>query len=224
MIINVVEYEDDIKITVDNYNARAYKDKDGKYWNKTENEDKEVYAVKKHIKDHYIEEQKYICPYCLQKIVVDHNAIWDAEHIIPKDEHPQFLFTPQNLCVSCKDCNMEKSNKKVLKKNPKRNELPSLSDDYLIVHPHFDIYDRHIKVLKDSLLFIPKNDKGRKTIEICGLLRFVYKYANDIDIPTKVKKKIDDLNNSIQSSKGQELIYSLFLLRELTDRLIKENV
>ncbi len=43
---------------------------------------------------------------------------------------------------------------------------------------HFDDYDEHIKVIEVAGYYIPRTDKGRKTIEKCGLLRFAYKYAN----------------------------------------------
>ncbi|HBQ1036867.1 TPA: HNH endonuclease, partial [Klebsiella pneumoniae] len=59
-----------------------------------------------------------------------------------------------------------------------RRRLPIRSEDYIIVHPHFDDYDEHIKVIEVAGYYIPRTDKGRKTIEKCGLLRFAYKYAN----------------------------------------------
>ncbi len=126
-----------------------------------DSENKNLIEIKKNIKDFYIISQGYVCPYCRQKIEVDHNAVWDAEHIIPKDKFPRFLFSPLNLCVSCKDCNLEKSNKNILK-NDKRKTLPTKSDDYIFIHPHLDFYENHIKIMKSSLFFIPLDSKGKK--------------------------------------------------------------
>jgi hypothetical protein len=145
------------------------------YWEKTH--EGELASLKERIKTHYLETQDYTCPYCRQRIVVSHLATWDAEHIIPKDTHPRFMFEAQNLCVACKDCNLEKLNKNVLI-NSSRRTFPKTSSDYLISHPHFDDYEANIKVISVAGFYLPKTDKGRKTVEICGLLRFLYELAN----------------------------------------------
>ncbi|MFT4924408.1 MAG: 5-methylcytosine-specific restriction endonuclease McrA [Phenylobacterium sp.] len=137
----------------------------------------------------YIRYQDYTCCYCNQKIETKHNGAWDTEHIIPKDKYPRFLFEPKNLSVSCKDCNQEKSNQQVLK-NKTRKTFPKKSEDYLIVHPHFDLYEKHIKILKSSQFYIPKSSKGRKTVETCGLLRFLYKFSEYGNVSLGLKKKM----------------------------------
>lgn len=223
MISESVEYNENMKEIIEKYNSLKFENKSGTYWNQDEKDNPELYKVKKHIKTHYKRVQKMVCPYCLQKIKIDKNTTWEAEHIIPKDAYPQFLFTPENLCVSCPDCNNEKGNKNVLKTKPKRKDLPKNSDDYLFIHPHFDTYEEHIDVMKDSLMFIPKNDKGRKTIEICGLLRFVYKYNNSLKDSTDKIKKIDVLNNGIHNAKDEyEKRYFILLINKLTDEIIKD--
>jgi 5-methylcytosine-specific restriction endonuclease McrA len=160
-----VEYvEEKIKAKVDGYNLLKETEKSGKYWDQPD--DAALAAVKKHIKDYYIGVQDGKCPYCRQQMLVKHNGAWDAEHIIPKDLHPRFLFDPENLCVSCKDCNGEKSNKNVLKNsNYKPKKLPRNKDAYIICHPHFDTYEDEVKVVMNPLFHIPKSEKGRKTIE-----------------------------------------------------------
>ena len=197
MIENAVNYPTGkIRDKVNSYNILKDKDKSGEYWN---NQDDELLSVKKYIKEHYIKIQDYECAYCKQKIVVRHNASWDTDHIIPKDKYPKFLFNPENLCISCKDCNREKLNKNVLI-NSSIKRFPKNSKDYLFVHPHFDDYNLHIKKLDSSLFFIPKDKKGVKTIEICGLLRFVYQYSNYGNISLDFKIKIGELHNELMNT------------------------
>ena len=51
------------------------------------------------------------------------------EHIVYKDEHPQWIFLPENLCVSCYWCNVYKGATEVLK-NPQTVEYPKLGDGF----------------------------------------------------------------------------------------------
>lgn len=216
MIANPVTYEKKIKDKVDSYNKLKKEEKFGSYWDNEK--DKELSNVKKHIKDYYIKVQNYTCPYCQQKIVIKHNGVWDAEHIIPKDEYPQFLLEPKNLCVSCKDCNQEKKNKNVLV-NPNRKTFPTKNTDYKLSHPHFDDYFSNIKILKSSLCFIPLNEKGKKTIEICGLLRFLYKFTNYGNIPLEIKTKIGSFQTELMST--NEPIQEHFILSCIEDLVQK---
>ncbi|HAU4370686.1 TPA: HNH endonuclease [Citrobacter amalonaticus] len=193
MPLNCIVYEGEDLETYRDYNALPNDNKDGRIW---DSEERNICRIKKSIKDYYIIAQDYTCPYCKQRIEVDHNGAWDAEHIIPKSSHPGFVFEPLNLCVSCKDCNNEKRDKTVLENNNRRT-LPIRSGDYIIVHPHFDDYDEHIKVIEVAGYYIPRTDKGRKTIEKCGLLRFAYKYANYGGTSQENKETILTLANGL---------------------------
>ena len=173
--LKAVTYAGDDKSKVESYNCKPKSEKEGKYWD--DQDDRALSKVKKHIKDHYLEVQGYRCCYCQQRIVVSHNGAWDTDHIIPKDTHAAFLFEPQNLCVSCKDCNLIKLNKGVLKK-PNRVRFPRSPQDYTFVHPHFHKYADHIYIVQEAALYLPKTLEGIKLIEVCGLLRFVLKFAN----------------------------------------------
>ena len=195
MSMNAVKYEGEIKGTVDAYNALEKEVQSGDYWNKT---DADIQKVKKHIKDHYKVVQDYTCVYCQQKIVVEHGMAWDIEHIIPKNPYPQFLFTEENLAVACKDCNRIKSDNNVLK-NIKRKRFPKKSEDYIIVHPHFDVYDEHIKIITNQI-YLPIDKKGTNTIEICGLLRFAYQFSNYGTTTIDLKRKMVELTQALQST------------------------
>lgn len=169
------------------YDSKQLSAKSGADWDDKENP--LLVEVKREIKNHYLKAQNYTCAYCQQKMVVDHNGAWDTEHIAPRESYPGFMFIPENLCVSCKDCNGAKSNKPVLV-NKSRRTFPKNSKDYTICHPHFDIYSSHIRVIGEAVLYLPRTKKGQTLIEMCGLLRFVYGFADyeitDLNIGTKV--------------------------------------
>jgi uncharacterized protein (TIGR02646 family) len=71
------------------------------------------------IKETLIKETSSKCAYCESKIThIDHG---DIEHIIPKSVHPDKTFYWDNLTISCKKCNQNKSsyyNESLLLLNP----------------------------------------------------------------------------------------------------------
>lgn len=190
-------------------------EKTGTFW---ESKDAPVVAIRSEIKEFYIIQQNYTCAYCKQTVVVAHHAAWDAEHVIPKSTHPQFMFEPQNLCISCKDCNGEKRNKNVLV-NPRRVRFATRSADYLIAHPHYDEYAEHIRAIPNSLFFMPKTEKGKNTIEICGLLRFVLAYGEYNVDDTRLKKEIALRHDLLQNTNDQA--ETMFLIAELEELMSK---
>lgn len=130
-------------------------------------------SIKKTIKDHYLSVQNYTCCFCKQRIVVRHNRGWDTEHIISRSSYPKFMFFPQNLCVACIDCNFEKSSKDVLAVSRKVTRFPARSSAYSIVHPHFDTYEDHIRVVDAGQFYMWITPKGRETLRVYGLDRFL---------------------------------------------------
>lgn len=145
--------------------------------------------VKKTIKDHYLKVQDYTCCFCRQRIVVKHNRGWDTEHIISRSSYPKFMFHPQNLCVTCIDCNVEKNSKNVLVASRKITKFPARSSSYLIVHPHFDNYDEHIRVFVAGQLYGWITPKGRETLNVYGLDRFL-KVADRSQLPSSSVKPL----------------------------------
>ncbi|GFO65042.1 HNH endonuclease [Geomonas paludis] len=143
--------------------------------------------IKTEIKEYYKVIQNYTCPYCQQKIQIDHNMAWDIEHIIPRIMKPKFMFEPQNLCIACKDCNGPKSGKNVLK-NSNRKTFPNKPKDYIIVHPHFHSYNDHIEILVPGLVYRPISDEGKNTAIACDLYRF-YKFTN--------RKPVNNLSSTL---------------------------
>ncbi|PMO67578.1 HNH endonuclease [Vibrio splendidus] len=165
-ISSTVEYSEESQRIVDSYNNDR-NSHDASYWSNDE-----INMVKREIKSHYKSVQNLTCVYCRKIYPVQHSGVWDVEHIAPKSISPQFMFTPNNLCVACKDCNTEKSSKNVLVNRALVN-YPQRTEAFVIIHPHFDSYEDHIGIHLDRI-YSPKSDKGRKTIEYCGLLRFSY--------------------------------------------------
>ncbi|WP_274882860.1 hypothetical protein [Vibrio harveyi] len=134
-------------------------------------DDCRVTTMKSNIKKHYIAEQDKTCAYCQVNMHTTHGMVWDTEHIIDKDSSPQWMFKPLNLCVSCKDCNGAKGTRAVTKSKSYK-KFPSKSANYRIIHPHFDNYDEHIEVAVPGATYRYITEKGRYTIEVCGLLRY----------------------------------------------------
>ncbi|MGI7029369.1 HNH endonuclease [Raoultella ornithinolytica] len=131
---------------------------------------------RKEVRDYYRDEQGFICPYCGRLREEFHGGQWDIDHIIPKSSYPEYLYTPRNLAVTCKDCNTYKS-----KDNPLLSPLahqspyPNNSEYYKIIHPHFDLYDDHIRLTRDRngrSCHEVITDKGRETFNVCNLIRF----------------------------------------------------
>lgn len=221
--INIAEmvYNPEHQKLVDAFNSLPFKSKTGDFWKNTH---KGLYSgVKEAIKKHYLKAQDYTCPYCRQRIVVDHLAVWDAEHIISKDENPQFMFEPKNLCVSCKDCNKSKAAKTVLVKPSKTlRKLPVDPDAYTYCHPHFHIYSQHIRVVEVAGFYMPLTERGIALIETCGLLRFVLKFGGYELVEQRVGQIVVDLGSKLLEAKNAaEQVYLLVLIKSVVEKGLK---
>uniref|UniRef100_UPI0040485184 hypothetical protein n=1 Tax=Yoonia sp. TaxID=2212373 RepID=UPI0040485184 len=159
-----VQYSAANKALIDAFDGRPAEEKDPKYWN-----EEVINPVRAEIKDHYIAEQDRRCCYCDREYPTNNKAVWDGEHIIAKDLAPHFMFEACNLAASCKDCNIAKRVDEV-RVNPKRKAFPNQSQHYLIVHPHFDNYNDHIRWYGDVVR--PLTPKGKALVIMCDLLRF----------------------------------------------------
>ncbi|WP_063339996.1 MULTISPECIES: HNH endonuclease [unclassified Marinomonas] len=217
MISKPIVYDENDNKVVEEYENDE--NKCSSFWNLQDN--KNLENLKKKIKKYYLKIQNYTCCYCKQTIIVDHGGSWDIEHIISKSVKEEFMFTPENLALSCKDCNTIKGAKNVLK-NPNRKTFPDLSSDYIIVHPHFDHYFEHISWLEKSMIYYPKenNAKGVNTIEVCRLDRFLFKKINldGEDLDSGYFEAINDLNNRVQEAETNfEKAHCLKLLNDVTN-------
>ncbi len=159
--------------------------------------------IKDRIKDHYSIEQNDHCVFCRRDI---NYKGWDEpiEHIIHKKFRYIWMFEPLNLALSCRHCNTKKSIKHALKK-PFRNILvfSTNSNDYRIVHPHFDNFENFIYI-EDNLFYRSINrDKGLLHIsffqlngEIMLMNRAKDEKISRLDYYKKLTHKISDNNIS----------------------------
>ena len=175
-------------------------------WNRTEGP---VVALRKSIRVHYLREQRYRCAYCRMEKKENHGLTWDVEHIIPKAVYPRFLYEPLNLAMVCKECNIAKLDQEVLYRPLRAGlPLPDRSEDYKIVHPHFDIYSEHFEIIfvGGRVSHRPRNNnKAKETFLMCDLIRFSYAFGEWEDFDYEVVKKFSDFVDSCppDASPGQ---------------------
>ena len=124
------------------------------------------------------------------------------EHIVDKDDYPQWMFKPENLALACDECNTRKGRKDTLRK-PHRGSaaLPIGSNFYRIVHPHYDNYEDHIEIEDDLFYRAITKDKGYITILICGLWHFQIlmkraeaKKIDNMDLYKTLAQRMHDVN------------------------------
>jgi uncharacterized protein (TIGR02646 family) len=141
----------------------------------------EILAARAYIRKHYLTEQDFRCAYCRIQKKEKHGMTWDVEHILPKSLYPEFLFEPENLAVACKECNGSKDNQEILtKKLGKARNYPRSSDEFKIVHPHYDKLSDHIEisVVEGRRRYrVLNNEKGRNTYIACNFFRFDFEFG-----------------------------------------------
>lgn len=185
-------------------------------------------GMKEHIKEHYSVLQDDICFYC--KINLRFGGYGEPiEHIVPKDDKPEWMFEPKNLALSCYACNTKKNAENTLSSTSiTSTSYPNNKNDFLIYHPHFDVWEENFDVFYEYFL-IPKSDKGRETFRICKLYRFnlpldkaKQKNWKEEPFKTKVIEKVLFDTNSSKEIKEQclriskEIIRRAKLKREIT--------
>jgi hypothetical protein len=140
------------------------------FWNKHPDEIKPVLAKFKYeVKNYYLFAQGRRCCYCSFELPNDH-AVFDAEHILDKSKHKNFMFELNNLAAACKPCNRGKSHTSPLIGAEIPTEVPSQSENYKIVHPHLDEWTDHLEF--DDLNRIRAKGgsvKGQNTISLCNI-------------------------------------------------------
>jgi hypothetical protein len=128
----------------------------------------EYQALRKTIKRALIQQQFQRCCHCDQRTPSNDLSRWDLEHFLPKGKYPQFSFTPENLAVSCADCNKIKGTHDTLKGNPPVR-YPKASSRFKMVHPHLDSWK--VEIDRVGYVYYANSAKGRETIYVCQLDR-----------------------------------------------------
>ncbi len=154
---------------------------DGKDYHVWGSKNGAMLGIRKKVRAHLFEKQKYKCAYCQMEKKETHGLVWDIDHILPKSVYPQFIFEPENLALSCKDCNIAKGEQEVLFTPKKKlKHLPDKKEHYKIIHPNLDNYSDHIEIniINGKKLYRVKNEtKGKQTYIMCNLFRFDCRYG-----------------------------------------------
>ena len=191
---------------------------DKHFWDTKVPADKAVITkFKNEIKDHYWNGQLRRCCYCSSELQ-SHKATYDAEHIIDKSGHPQFMFEYTNLAVACKVCNRGKWTAEITVGPPTTPAPPSLSNDYTIVHPHLDEWHDHLEFDRWNRIQVKANSsKGTHTIDVCKIhnlnaARLADRFATD-------RKEAENYLRQIYAEKIiTKKEAALALLRKLADQ------
>jgi uncharacterized protein (TIGR02646 family) len=196
-IIKAIEYSNEATNCIKKY--KVDKDLDHKIWDTDDLDD-----LKKEIRDYYRSEQKAICSYCRETVSIIYPTNSHIEHIAPKSLHPEYIFQPKNLCIVCSDCNQIKRSQETLAQIPDtiktkyKTKYPDKPEDYFIVHPHFDDYDKHILIING--FYIDKNSrKGNFTIGACRLNRKLAIVGWEPEI-VEESQLVEDFENFIEET------------------------
>ncbi|ENO1078632.1 MULTISPECIES: HNH endonuclease [Enterobacter] len=161
----------------------------------------ELLNLRKNIRKYYREVQKGKCAFCKAPLSLQSARNCDIEHLIHKSGNVNFMFEPKNLCVLCADCNEIKRAQEIIGEIPKvvkgkTVKYPGVSERFLIYHPHYDTWDRHIK--KFNKIYVDRTKKGSYTIHICKLNRFFHEfdidevYVNEADLTELMSKYLNE--------------------------------
>lgn len=100
-----------------------------------------VFALRKHLANL----QGSRCCYCRRWLQNVAHAR-PVEHVLSRDDYPQFSLHYWNLALACRDCNHVKTNKKWTSLPVTAAEYPINADDYF--HPRIHIFDAHIRYVR----------------------------------------------------------------------------
>lgn len=180
----------------------------------------EIIDLKKDIRNFYRKQQKILCAYCKNPVSVIYPDNCHIEHIAPKSIHPEYMFEKKNLCVICADCNKIKRSQETINQIPDtikkkyKTKYPDKSEDFLIVHPHYDIYDDHIHI--ENGFYIDKaSKKGSFTIGACLLNRkFLYvgwepQTVDNSELINNLMKVCNEVNHDKRTNMLEKLINNL---------------
>ncbi|WP_102978431.1 HNH endonuclease [Chryseobacterium scophthalmum] len=215
-INNPVAYSPEIKKRISDFLSRA--DLKSTDWGEDDIQD-----IRKLIRNYYRNLTKK-CIYCRNEISIRSVKNCHVEHIIPKSKYLGFMFEPKNLCVICSDCNEIKNNKEatgtleeVVKGRKTIKLYPRSSDRFLVVHPHFDNYEEHIRKIGD--IYIDLSTKGSYTIHICELNRKLHK--DGLESMALTRSQLFDLFNEIMTCNNYTREF--ILMNKLKEYIIRAS-
>jgi len=129
------------------------------------------------------------CPYCGIKIYDP--LMVDIEYFYPKSIYPKLVNDMDNILISCRTCNMIKSNKFPIDKN----------GNPLLINPLKEEFSDHIIQL-DNGYFEGKTEKGKVTIDTLQL--------NKTSLIELSNKEIEKIIENSQRIEGYESLSKEF--------------
>lgn len=180
----------------------------GKIW-----ENPKLNDVKSKIKKYFRKINNEQCCYCRKDTTDEFNMVLDIEHVLPKSNYRKFMFTPFNLNVSCKRCNMkikgERTDFIVDIDNIESNA--NNSSQYHFSHPNLDNYflniEYHVEIYNNKKLIKYKclTPKGFYTYDFFKLRQME---VNSLNKAQGIAVENNELSDKI-STQNQEEIESL---------------
>lgn len=177
----------------------------------------DLQKVRTYVRNYYRKAQKGWCAYCRNVVSLSSTGNCHVEHIAPKSLYRPFMFEPKNLCVICADCNEIKRNQETIgdvpdtvKNGATRKKYPTTSNGFKIVHPHFDIYDEHILILRSGF-YLDKSKKGHFTIGSCRLNRRLYEFGWEKELvdDAELSEMMTEYLSTEQHIKKSEILDSI---------------
>lgn len=180
-----------------------------RHQNKTVEQRWKLYTIfKKNIKNHLLHEQKGRCMFC-RRVIDESQSSAELEHLVPKSEYPQFDTLPENLVLTCHNCNNKKGTQNPLAHphpNRSRQTYPTQSGDFLMVYPYLDKYEQHIDIDAAGLA-VGLSQKGKVTISWYNLNRemLVTRRHEDLEretfsLPRQLMLKLCEADGKTQKS------------------------
>ncbi len=127
--------------------------------------------LKNRLRQNYYLKQKKRCAFCRLELNID--AYFNhIEHIVARSIKPKWIFEPKNLVIACTACNQLKNDSVTLDANYVVANFPNHSRCFLVLNPHFDKWEDHLRI-KDGMFITAKpNSKGQITISKYHLYRY----------------------------------------------------
>lgn len=165
-----LEWKEEQLEKIDKYFSGAASD-----WKK-----KTLSEVRTQLKLELLKAQRQRCAYC-RRIIFDEIGKIEIDHIIPKNEHPNFTYWRINLAATCKRCNHQKGEHNPLRRKLKKLvNYPNLEKSYIWIHPYLHDYRKHIKIDKNGFFHSNQNSReGSAVISACGLASMHNAIANN---------------------------------------------
>lgn len=137
-------------------------------------------CVKKNIKNYYKDKCRRCC-YCKRSFKGEYDLVIDIEHILPQSKYKKYMFSPKNLSIACKRCNMKikKADIRFININHHKRRVFNKTT-YKFIHPNLDVYTKHIQrvnVEVDDFSYtkykvLNNSQKGHYTYEFFKLFDF----------------------------------------------------